>query len=241
MDHGKRQPQVAVYYPIESIWAKTSIPLSIGREHFDKDALLLSDNFTELGLALVDQHIDFNYIDHEKLPEPGKEIKKLIIPRLAVLQKEQLDQLIRLAEQGLKLYFQNTEVVLLNGGALEHETVYLKEKFSAYNNVIFLDKVTQIASQILADTDAGYRIEAGTENIVALAKSGKTAEVYLFVNAADKAQNLKVNFKKTDKPLMVWDPVSGLVMPGNTRVTDNGNVLELHLNKWQTLLVTTDK
>lgn len=241
MDHGKRQPQVAVYYPIESIWAKTSIPLSIGREHFDKDALLLSDNFTELGLALVDQHIDFNYIDHEKLPEPGKEIKKLIIPRLAVLQKEQLDQLIRLAEQGLKLYFQNTEVVLLSGGALEHETVYLKEKFSAYNNVIFLDKVTQIASQILADTDAGYRIEAGTENIVALAKSGKTAEVYLFVNAADKAQDLKVNFKKTDKPLMVWDPVSGLVMPGNTRVTDNGNVLELHLNKWQTLLVTIDK
>ncbi|WP_159451709.1 glycosyl hydrolase [Pedobacter africanus] len=241
MDQGKRQPQVGVYYPIESIWAKTLIPLSIGREHFDKEALLLSDNFTELGLALIDQHIDFNYVDREKLPEPGKEIKKLIIPKLGVLQKEQLDHLIRLADRGLKLYFQNTEILLLNGNAFEQETVYLKEKFGAYNNVIFLDNVTQIAAQISAGMDPGYRIEAGTENIVALAKSGKAAEVYLFVNAADKAQDLKVNFKKTDKRLMVWDPVSGMVIPGNTRSTGNGAVLELHLDKWQTLLVTIDK
>ncbi|SDK59233.1 Inosine-uridine nucleoside N-ribohydrolase [Pedobacter sp. ok626] len=241
LDQGKRQPQVAVYYPIESIWAKTLIPLSIGREHFDKEALFLSDNFTELGLALVDQHIDFNYIDREKLAEAGKEIKKLIIPKLAVLQKEQLDHLIRLAGQGINLYFQNTEVALLNGNGFELEAIDLREKFSAYNNIVFSDNLTQIASQISADTDSGYRIEAGTENIVALAKSGKAAEVYLFVNAADKAQDVKVTFKKSDKSLMVWDPVSGLVIPGNTRITNNGNVLELHLDKWQTLLVTIDK
>lgn len=240
LDQGKRHPQVAIYYPIESIWAKTLIPLTIGREYFDKDALLLSDNFTEMGLALVDQHIDFNYVDREQLPDPGKEIKKLIIPRLAVLQKELLDHLIRLADQGMNLYFQNTEVVLLNGDGFEHETVDLREKFSAYKNVVFLDNVTQIASQISADTDSGYRIETGAENMVSLVKSGKAARVYLFVNAGDKAQDIKVNFKKTGKSLIVWDPVAGLAKPGNIQPANNGDVLELHFEKWQTLLVTID-
>lgn len=240
LDQGKRDPQVTVYYPIESIQARTFAPLSIGREHFDKEALFLSDNFTDLGLALVDQHIDFNYVDQEKLPEAGKGIKTLVIPKLVVLQKKLLDHLIGLAAQGMRLYFQSDRAILLSGDESEAGAVDLREKFNAYHNVTFVDSAAQIASRIATDTDSGYRIEAGTENIVALAKYGKTAAVYLFVNAADQAQDIKVIFKKSDKPLMVWDPVTGLVKPGNTLVTSNKNVLGLHLDKWQTLLVTID-
>lgn len=241
LSKGTRQPLLDVYYPIESMYALTEVPLSLAREYFNEEALTMSDNFKQVGLTLVDHQLDFNYVDKKRVLEVGTSKSPLIVPTLNVLDKELLEKFRYLAEEGKPIAFQQKKVWLLVPGQGEAIETDLSRYFAGMDHVFFGLGPKDLADWARSRVETGYQLDRCHDDFVSLYKKGAGEDIYLLVNTASTDRSVNLSLADSDGKVRIWDPLTGKVKKAHAEKAGDGWRIPLHFQQWQTLLLTVDR
>jgi inosine-uridine nucleoside N-ribohydrolase len=248
LDQGKRVPKVALFYPIESVWANTLPSKTLNPQDFNQKAVALSDNFRDMATNLVENQIDFDYMDTEQVLQStiignrmvtpsGGEFEVLIIPEITMLDNSVAEKIKQLAKAGVRIILQIKSSVGIAPES-QHGEKYSQLKDS--DIVMKIKEPNELATYIKKLIETDIRLEGMHPEIVSLAKLSPTANIYLFVNAGDSTQTFKVNFKSKGGNIRLWDPSTGNVNHIKTESRIGALRTELTLNKWQTVLITIE-
>lgn len=248
LNKGKRVPQVALYYPIESIWENTFPSMTLNPQGFNPKAVSISENFKNLANCLVKSHIDFDYMGCEEIlqckiegnkmitPSGGK-FELLIIPRATYFQPDLADKIEGLAKSGVKIIIQdkfssleediNDHTVKMIGKILNDEGVKITndiEESVAMTEKMILPKVS---------------IDGKISEVVSLYKFAPSMDLYLFVNTG-KSRKFTVNLSSSGNKIKLWDPHSGKVSLVNANHIGDKISVELALKRWQTVILSVE-
>lgn len=241
LSEGQRSPQIDIYYPIESIYAVTQVPFTLGRKYFSQEAVSLSDNFKKLALNLVNKQVDFDYVDEQHLLETVSSEKVLVIPSIKIINKKLIDKLTYYASRGGWITFQQKEVLLFSPGQSEPENYDLAHHFTGYSNVFFASSLEQLVDWAIQKTVREYQLDKNQSDFVVLQKKGTDHDTYLMVNTDENKQRVNLLLYQKGQEIKVWDPVSGSVKKvyaKKTKGTKPEYSIPLTFKKWQTLLIT---
>lgn len=238
LSQGQRIPQIDVYYPIESIYALTEIPLTLGRNYFNKEAVALSDNVKNLALHMVNRQVDFDYVDEQRLLEAGASERIVVIPTIKIIDKTLIDELTYYASRGGRIAFQQKEVLLLVSGEPQPENFNLTHHFAKYPNIYFASSTEQLADWAIEKATRTYRLDKHQSDFVVLQKAGISHDTYLLINTNENKQTVNLLLHRSEGEIKVWNPVSGIVKKVKAKKTKTEDAISLHFKKWQTLLVT---
>lgn len=237
LSKGDRTPLVDVYYPIESMYALTEAPLSLGREYFNEEALLLSDNFKHVGLALVNKQVDFNYVDKKRVLEMGASKRPIIVPQLKVMDQGLLEKLRYLAEQNVPLAFQQQHAWLSVPGLPEVVETDLSHYFTDMDHVFFDESAENVVNWINSRINKNYELHNHEDEFVTLSKKGENEEIYLLINTGTQPRTVRFSAKGSGA-VRIWNPITGAVESAKVDRSENGWSMPLHFENWQTLIVT---
>lgn len=112
---GRRDSKVAVYYPEASMWAAYT-PSTGSRAVDDSEEILaLEDSFEKVSWALIDNQIDYDYIDSQILSDcdmadgslfyRNRKYNAVIFPCTKVLEEKILEKAIHLSSKGIIVVF----------------------------------------------------------------------------------------------------------------------------------------
>lgn len=239
LSNGRRRPLVDVFYPIESMYSLTEVPLSLSGAYFNDEALAISNNFKAIGLRLVENHLDFDYVDMARVMQVGASARPLIIPFLKVLDNDLLAKIAWLVKQGVPVAFQQKKVWAIGKDSPEAVEMDLAAYFENERDVLFADDPEQLIEWIGNHIEPPYCLDGQAGDIVSLYKTGVEQGTYLFVNTSSEVREFRVDIG-LGGTARLWDPVNGFVKTVRMRERGGRRSLSLQLKGKQSMILTAD-
>ena len=224
LSRGTCAAKIAILNPVTSGWVALDgerLADSFTCQYPGKfpDTQFLEKNFAELSLCLLQQHIDFEYVDEELLARHGKVSGKilnmgnktyeiLLLPPMINIQKTTLDLLKTFATGGGKIIQVGTSAALVNGQVLDEIFDFAITTIADVNN---LDTKTCGMNPLLEFEE--------TEEILLHTRQIEGRLEYFIVNFSEKAQNVKINYDMT--AYVLYDPQTNRVITDNGRFPNN--------------------
>ncbi len=247
LSHGERNPQVVVYNPIESIWENTFPAMTLNPQDFNPKAVSLSDNFKNLAIGLVKNHIDFDFMgydeimnteieDNKLITSAGEKFELLIIPSITLIPPQMPYKIQKMAEAGVKIIIQDKfsfETIIKDSASS-----FCSNKLN-YDHVEMTDNLSEIVDLVKNSVSSKVRIDDKGQEVVMLHKCSPTLDLYLFVNTGDSL-TLNLNFISSGREVKLWDPQFGKVSLPEVKRNGNEITTELTLGKWETAIVSID-
>ena len=248
LDQGKRIPQVALLYAIESIWANTFPSMTLNPQDFNQKAVALSDNFRNIATSLVENQIDFDYMGAEqvlqstiignKMVTPsGGEFEVLIIPEITMLDTRVVEKIKQLAKAGIRIILQ-----IKSSGCIVPESPLKKmyDQLNDFTNVKKIEETSEITTHVKKMIAPDIQLDGIHPDILSLIKRSPSADICFFVNTGDNSQTFKVNMNSVGKNIRLWNPLTGLVKSMKAKSKNDMTRTKLTLEKWQTALITIE-
>jgi len=244
---GHRVSDIAVLYPIESLWTRFE-PSSMGVRGAPKSAKELALSFRAVGDVLYDNQMEFGFIDSKTLAESKIQDGQLVHGNLKwrVIVLPHTDTLPIAAWRNLRKFWKSGGVVVAIGDSPRNSETEFPSS-----------EVLQISQEIFNDSDRGIVLPTGKEKqlpealtrfvqrdlVVSEASSPLRfthrrihgSEVYFIIN--DSAQpwtgSITLGIKGSGRK---WDPATG-----NAEAIASTNNLHLHLNAYGATIITIKK
>jgi len=248
LGQGKRVPKVALFYPIESIWENTFPSLTLNPQGFNPDAVKMSDNLKEIALKLVENQVDFDYMGTEQLLQTtisghtmvtpsGGEFTVLILPICTKPDPELSGKIEQLVKAGVHVILQ------IDHATYDQPRNQLKMMVNHWYNSRKI-RIAHNSGEIIAGVKrmitTDLSLGSSDSEIVTLYKCSPSADIYLFVNTGDNSKLFTTYLNSSGKNIRVWNPLTGEVKPATTKRRRGFIQTELKLDKWQTLLITSE-
>ena len=223
LDGGKHIAPVAIYYPIESLWAEYlpsekvihEIPHSDVAHHIDA-------TFADSCRALMANQLDFDIIDAEgiesaKIKNDGKsglittpyeEFPVLVVPPMEIIDLSLLRKLEEFAENNVFLIVHQPYPKI---GRTDEETPKVQEIFARLlqqDNVVSVTSTTDMIEKIREHIEPDFSLSEPNPNILYLHHRHANGDVYFIVNAAPDATDISANLATSGK-VELWDAMSG--------------------------------
>jgi hypothetical protein len=252
LDGGIGDTKVAVYYPIESVWAHTLPPMTLYAQDFAKEAVQLSDHFKRISLQLADNQLDFNYFDSNAILQSeikggswtapsGGRIEVLVIPDIAVIEWSVLGKLEQLADAGVQLIIVGKGPSVAETGV---DSEAMRERFSkllSHVNVKSEVKEQDIAMHVLETIQPDLELDGKHEELLYKKQQFSSSAAYLLVNTSDKPSAFKAKLAALGEQVRLWDPATGTVRRLESEQADDRIGIELELAGWQSVIVTVEQ
>jgi len=229
LSHGKQVTDIAVYYPIEGIWAETLPPASLN--NFDPHVQKLSDNFRDLSLSLLTNQVDYDYIDYINLTDcsvsngkiitkSGLEYSTIVIPLTPAIDSKVIGFLLSAAENGVHIILQSKEKMLSEKGSNN----LLSDKYNSLvnnSNVNIIEDINAIPGKIKSLVVPEVKLDKPNSKIIYTKRQSDKSSVYMLVNISKDKQVLDAEFHSTGNIVKLWDPYTGKSI-GLSVEKDNG-------------------
>ncbi|MDG0813805.1 glycosyl hydrolase [Cohnella rhizosphaerae] len=253
MDAGKPAPQVAVYYPIESVWAETLPPMSLNPADYAERAVKVSESFKQTALRLADRQLDYNYIDADGIADSraedgglsargGLRYEALIVPETTVVDEGTAAKLTELATAGVPLVLigEGPEYIRTESGLKEADGLY--ERLAKLPGVQRVGSANELDGRLAALVAPDLKLAASDPDLLSAMRTGEGGKTFLLVNTGNEAKTLSVQFRATGKRARLWDPDGGGVKQLAVSASGDGYAqAELAIGERQALLVTFEK
>ncbi|RED51972.1 glycosyl hydrolase [Cohnella phaseoli] len=251
LDGGASDAKLAVYYPIESVWARTLPPMTLHAKDFAREAVALSDNFKQVSLKLVERQADFDYIDSTALLESkadksgwivpgGKRYEALLIPSIDVLDTEAMDRLEEIADAGTTLIVQGDGPSVAETGADSGKLVERFRRLLQRDNVRRAngaDEAAEAASRAFAPA---IELSSAEPSIVARTQRFADSSAFLFVNTSRESRSFQALMAATGQRVRLWNPETGEIRELSHETEGSRISAELTMEGWQAVVVTVE-
>ena len=240
LDRGKHIAPVAIYYPIESLWAEYLPSEKVVHEIPHSDvARHIDSTFANSCRALMTNQLDFDIIDAEGIESakiknngesgliatPYEEFSVLVIPPTEIIDLSLLRKLEEFAQNNVLLILHQPHAKI---GRTAEETPQAQETFARMlqrNNVVSVASTTEMVEKIREDINLDFSLSEPNPNILYLHRRNADGDVYFIVNAAPDKTNISVNLA-TPGNVELWNAMSSEIktLPvesenGKTKVT----------------------
>jgi hypothetical protein len=216
---GKRTPKIAVFYPIETIWAHTFPSMSLEPSDFNHKAVEISDNFKNLAMTLVENQIDFDYwgtaqileakiTDGSFMSPAGNGFSVLIIPAHAILGEKVLSK--------------------------------IKQFEKAGGTIISVSNINDAPDLVRKHIALPLQIEGHYPEIVSSHRHADKFDLFLFVNTGDTPRSFECVSQAKGDICRIWNPLTGDVESLKVERTKDSAKFTISLEKWQTVIVTLE-
>lgn len=250
IDAGRPAPQVAVYYPIESVWAETLPPMSLDPADYAAGAVAVSDSFKQTALRLAGHQLDFNYIDADGIADSraeggvlsargGLRYEALIVPQTTVVDEALAAKLTELATAGVPLVLigAGPEYIRTDKGLEDADGLY--DRLAKRPGVLRVAAAAELDAKLQTLVVPDLKLGKADPDILSAMRTGEGGVTYLLVNTASEAKTLSVQFRAASSRARLWDPDSGEVKPLAAAPTGDGYAqAELVVGERQALIVT---
>ncbi len=236
---GTHVADVAVYYPIESVWA-TYAPHGrhINERGADSRARQVDDELTRVSRVLLENQLDFDYVDADSVAKARVEagalriadetFRVVVLPAAIVLPHAVHDKLTEFLAKGGHVVMTSRRPVY---GAGPGKPV---TEIPPDSGVLRGAGTTFIRGDIKAGLPATVRrlvpsdvtIEPPDPAIRYVHRRRGDADVYLFANMAPEPATVTITLRASGDP-QLWDPESGAVTPVPAQLAEPGMRLGL--------------
>jgi hypothetical protein len=227
LDGGKHIALVAIYYPIESLWAEYLPSEKVVHEIPHSDiARHIDAAFADSCRALMSNQLDFDIIDAEgiesaKIKNDGKsglivtsyeEFPVLVVPPMEIIDLSLLRKLEEFANNNARLIIHQPYAKI---GRNNEETPEVQEIFARLllrANVVSVTSATEMIEKIREHIEPDFSLVEPNPNILYLHRRHSDGDVYFIVNAAPDATNISASLATSGK-VELWDAMSGEIKP----------------------------
>lgn len=241
LTQGEFKADVAVLYPIASVWANF-MPTNrhVGNLDDNPKAKLVDDSWQAVTRELLACQRDFDYLDEaniEKAKISGDSIKIgkcdysiLVLPNVNTLTLSTLKQIDRFVDAG--------GTVISCGDIPSHrEDAGSTEEFnqivdkiwnsdSCQERVFQLDGVDSLRKTLEKVSNADVQLAKKNADIYYQHRSLLKGDIYFLLNNSTEAASLLCTFRTSGK-VEVWDPMSGEMKMAAGKVTDGRTSIQL--------------
>lgn len=251
LEGGVSSPKLAVYYPIESVWARTLPPMTLHEKNFAKEAVALSNRFKQISLRLAGNQLDFDYVDSTALLQSrigkdgwiapgGKRYETLVIPDVEVMETRVMDQLEKLAEAGVTLLVQGDGPSVSETGANSGKLIARFRKLLERDNVLTANDAHEAAALAKKAFVPDLELDGDHPEILARMERFKDSSAFLFVNTSKTESVFRASLAVSGQRLRLWDPMTGTVRNLVSSKDGDRMRIELSLAEWQAVIVTVE-
>jgi hypothetical protein len=228
---GRPAAQIALYHPTDNMW--------FGDQESDSVTVRLTTQ-------LMEQQIDFDYIDHDSFGSlftiegggiknlSGQVYRAVIIPSSIVIQKQMLEGLRKFAASGGKVIFVGrTPSMVIDRTFMNLE---------AAPDLSFATKESkaEITPKVVVSLPKpDVKLDSPCASIKYLHRSLKDGEIYFFFNESDQTQTRTATLAGGGK-VQIWDAASGNITPMKSAVSGKGIVnIPLQLGPYESRFIVT--
>lgn len=247
LDGGKHIAPVAIYYPIESLWAEYlpsdeivhNIPHSESARHIDA-------TFAESCRALLANQLDFDIIDIDgitaakakggKLVTKYEEFPVLVLPPMEIIDIPLLQKLEELVNNGLLLIVLQPHAKI---GRKPAETRQIQSTFARMlenDNVISAASPAEMIEAIQKNVEPDFRLTERNPNILYSHHRYPQGDIHFIVNTSPEATTFSAMFSKRGR-VELWDAKSGEVVLLPAEVGDEKTIVKLSLEGYAGIFV----
>jgi len=247
LNGGKHIAPVAIYYPIESLWAEYlpsaniihDIPHSETSRHIDA-------TFAEGCRALLSNQLDFDIIDIEgvtsakaeegKLATKYEEFPVLVLPPMEIIDIPLLQKLEELADNNVSL------IVFQPHAKIGRKADQKQQVQSTFDRLLKNDNVTPVANAaemieaIQKNVEADFKLTEPNPHIFYSHHRHPQGDVYFIVNTAPEATTFSVALSKRGQAEL-WDAESGEVIPLSAEIEGERTGIRLSLEGYAGVFV----
>ncbi len=245
MDRGQRIADIAVYYPIESLWAELLPEPIPGSNWWATDAITpeaggIEETFNRVSQQLFAWNREFSYVDSQALEEAQVVDGALVWPngaRRTVLILPEASVVPRTAWQKIEDFWNDGGTVIAIGSLPEHSTTAFPEEerqeilqvmFDGLPNAaggtahrLSIDAGSSLKATLDERLESPFSVESESGAVLTSYKRSDLGEILLLLNNSKEPESVRVELQGDDE-LVVCDPQSGTV-----RSFTRGQPLEL--------------
>lgn len=235
MSGGTRASRIAVYYPVETMWAKyRPLPTSLRSwddiQGGDDAAQHLDRLFVNLSNTLFENHWEFSYVDAKGITENSNSLKwdVLILPGVETIPADAMEGIAEFCKRGGKVIaieslpvnslsdFPSGSIKKLVTG-IPQKNIHFEKTFNRDNLEALLSNISQRELIILPKDDVlcSHRVIDGKN-------------IYLVTN--DNSQPKELAIVSKSQSLMGWNPQTGNV----ERIYNN----KINLGPFESMIIT---
>jgi hypothetical protein len=218
LNGGKHAAGIAVYYPIEGIWTQTFPPKNLNS--FNGKAADISSNFKLLSLQLLNNQLDYDYLDYKNLSDcsivngkittpSGEQYSVFIMPQTPAIDSKTIDFLLKAANNNVKIIMQNSSDIITESGADRNELIKKYEELRNNKNTKLCNSLVDVVNEIEKVNIRDIKLKDPNSKIIYLKKQFVNSSVYMLVNISDSESNLEISFRASGKKIKLWDPFTG--------------------------------
>lgn len=251
LDGGKHIAPVAIYYPIESLWAEYLPSEKVVHEIPHSDvARYIDTTFADSCRALMANQLDFDIIDAEglesaKIKNDGKsgliatsyeEFPVLVIPPMEIINLSLLRKLEEFANNNVLLIIHQPHAKI---GRTDEETPQVQGIFARLlhqDNVVSVASTTEMIEKIHENVEPDFSLAEPNPNILYLHHRHSDGDVYFIVNSAPEATNISANLATSGK-VELWDAMSGEIKTLPTESEGKSTKVNLSLKGYEGVFV----
>jgi hypothetical protein len=229
---GRPAAQVALYHPTDSEW--------LGDQEADSVTVKLTTQ-------LLEQQIDFDYIDYDSFTQvctlekggiknlSGQIYRAIIIPTSTVIQKKMLERLRAFAAAGGKVVFVGRRPSMVI------DRTFLNPEAAPGLSFATLEPTPAITPHVVAVLPKpDVKLNTPCAPVKYIHRSLKDGEIYFFFNESDQVQSRKATLAGSGKT-QVWDAASGSILPLNGAISDQKHTIQapLILKPYESMFIVT--
>jgi len=179
---------------------------------------------------LMEQQIDFDYIDHESIASlctlegggiknlSGQVYRAIIIPTSTVIQKKMLERLRVFAAAGGKVVFVGRTPSMVV------DRTFMNPEAAPDLSFATLEPKPEITPRVVAALPKpDVKLNVACAPIKYIHRSLKDGELYFFFNESNQPQSHTTTVAGSGK-VQVWDATSGIIAPLTSAKAEKGNV-----------------
>ncbi len=212
---GRPAAQIALYHTTDSIW--------LGDQESDAVSVKLTTQ-------LMEQQIDFDYIDHDSLASvctleggglknlSGQVYRAVIIPTSTVIEKKVLERLRAFAAAGGKVVF------IGRTPSMVVDRTFLNPEAAPDLSFATLESAAEITPRVVAALPKpDVKLDAACAPVKYIHRALADGEVYFFFNESDQAQTRTATLAGSGE-VQVWDAANGTIHPAAGAAKAEGSV-----------------
>lgn len=231
LDGGISEKSVAVYYPMEGIYATTTNASSINV--FNTSVSALSNNYLNLTRSLFTNQIDYLLVDADNVlraeisdgalvTPAGQRFTTFIVPQTLAIKSGVMEKIKAMADAGVRVVFQNDNI-LCESASGQSAMDSLFSDIRRISGVSVISGNTDVINYVKGLKDSCY-VKVTDNNVIAVKHQNKDNSVYFLTNTKSTPLSFTVLMSESNKTYRLWNATDGTVT--ELSATQNGDWAE---------------